>query len=177
MKSQTLKITPTDPQVSVGLSLASTQFKCKSVYLSALSYSSQTQSPAHTLSWFLFLLFCLLVFGKCPLAFRVSGRSLFSLICLCWLIQFSILTSLPRDNFYKSAAFKTNMSVRDPACLKLSCSSPYWHPNHVLLCSPRDSQESSPTPQFKSINSSALSFLHRPTLTSIHDHWKNHSLD
>ena len=41
----------------------------------------------------------------------------------------------------------------------------------------RDSQESSPTPQFKSINSSALSFLHSPTLTSIHDHWKNHSLD
>ena len=44
-------------------------------------------------------------------------------------------------------------------------------------CSPRDSQESSPTPQFKSINSSALSFLHNPILTSIHDHWKNHSLD
>ena len=39
------------------------------------------------------------------------------------------------------------------------------------------SQESSPTPQFKSINSSVLSFLHSPTLTSIHDHWKNHSLD
>ena len=32
-------------------------------------------------------------------------------------------------------------------------------------------------PQFKSINSLALSFLHRPTLTSIHDHWKNHSFD
>ena len=44
-------------------------------------------------------------------------------------------------------------------------------------CSPRDSQESSPTPQFKSINSLALSFLHSPTLTSIHDHRKNHSLD
>ena len=44
-------------------------------------------------------------------------------------------------------------------------------------CSPRDSQESSPTPQFKNINSSALSFLHSPTLTSIHDHRKNHSLD
>ena len=43
-------------------------------------------------------------------------------------------------------------------------------------CSPRGSQESSPTPQFKSINSSVLSFLHSPTLTSIHDHWKNHSL-
>ena len=44
-------------------------------------------------------------------------------------------------------------------------------------CSPRDSQESSPTPQFKSISSSVLSFLYSPTLTSIHDHWKNHSLD
>ena len=33
------------------------------------------------------------------------------------------------------------------------------------------------TPQFKSINSSVLSFLHSPTLTSIHDHWKNHNLD
>ena len=38
-------------------------------------------------------------------------------------------------------------------------------------------KESSPTPQFKSINSSALSFFHSPTLTSMHDYWKNHSLD
>ena len=44
-------------------------------------------------------------------------------------------------------------------------------------CSPRDSQESSPTPQFKSISSLALSFLYSLTLTSIHDPWKNHSLD
>ena len=44
-------------------------------------------------------------------------------------------------------------------------------------CSPRDSQESSPTPQFKNINSLALSLLHSPTLTSVHDYWKNHSLD
>ena len=44
-------------------------------------------------------------------------------------------------------------------------------------CSPRDSQDSSPIPQFKSINSLALSFLYSPTLTSIHDYWKNHSLD
>ena len=60
-----------------------------------------------------------------------------------------------------------------------------WTPRTDLLkdglvgspCSPRDSQESSPIPQFKSINSSALSFLYHPALTSIHDHWKNHSLD
>ena len=39
--------------------------------------------------------------------------------------------------------------------------------------SPRDSQESSPTPQFQSIYSLALSFLYSPTLTSIYDYWKN----
>ena len=45
-----------------------------------------------------------------------------------------------------------------------------------LIClQSRDSQESPPTPQFKSINSSVLSFLHSPTLTSIHDYWKNQS--
>ena len=38
-------------------------------------------------------------------------------------------------------------------------------------------QESSPTPQFKTINSSALNFLYSPTLTSLHDYWKNHSFD
>ena len=41
----------------------------------------------------------------------------------------------------------------------------------------RDSQQSSPIPQFKSINSSALSFLYGPTLTSMHDYWKNHSFE
>ena len=55
-----------------------------------------------------------------------------------------------------------------------------WSPLDGLVGSPRsprDSQESSPTPQFKSINSLVLSFLDSPTLTSIHDHWKNHCLD
>ena len=46
-----------------------------------------------------------------------------------------------------------------------------------ISCSPRDSQESSSTPQFKSINSSVISFLNSPTVTSIHDYWKNHSFD
>ena len=41
---------------------------------------------------------------------------------------------------------------------------------------PGDSQESSPTPQFKSSNSLAFSFLYSPTLTSIYDHWKNRTL-
>ena len=41
----------------------------------------------------------------------------------------------------------------------------------------RDLQESSPAPQFKTINSSALSFLYSPTFTSVHDYWKNHNFD
>ena len=55
-----------------------------------------------------------------------------------------------------------------------------WFPLGWLVgspCSPRDSQESSPTPHLKSINSLVLNFPHSPTLTSIQDHWKNHSLD
>ena len=60
-----------------------------------------------------------------------------------------------------------------------------WTPRTDLLYdglvgspwSPRDSQESSSPPQLKSINSSVLSFLYSPTLTSIYDHRKNHSLD
>ena len=47
----------------------------------------------------------------------------------------------------------------------------------VWSCCPRDSQESSPTPQFKSINSLVLSLLYSSTLTSIHDYWKNHVFD
>ena len=47
-----------------------------------------------------------------------------------------------------------------------------WSP-----CSPRDSQESSPAPQFESINSLVFSLLYGPTLTSVHDYWKNHSFD
>ena len=46
-------------------------------------------------------------------------------------------------------------------------------PRRVL----RDSQESSPAPQFKSIKSLACSLLYGATFTHVHDHWKNHSLD
>ena len=48
----------------------------------------------------------------------------------------------------------------------------FWSPG-----SPRDSQESSPTPQFESINSLVLSLLYGSTLTSGHDCWRNHSFD
>ena len=70
---------------------------------------------------------------------------------------------------YWSFSFNISLSNEHPGLISVRMD---WPP-----CSPRDSQESSPTTQFKSINSSVLSFLHSPTLTSIHDHWKNHSLD
>ena len=47
-----------------------------------------------------------------------------------------------------------------------------WSP-----CCPRDSQEFSPVPQFKSIHSSTLSLFYSSLLTSIHDYWKDHNFD
>ena len=47
-----------------------------------------------------------------------------------------------------------------------------WSP-----CSPWYSQESSPAPQLESIISLAFTLIYGPTLTSIHDYWKNHSFD
>ena len=60
------------------------------------------------------------------------------------------------------------MNIQDWFPLGLTC----WSP-----CSRRDSQKSSPTSQFKSINSLVLSFLYGSNPTSIHDYWKHHSLD
>ena len=53
-----------------------------------------------------------------------------------------------------------------------------WFPlgwTGLISLSPRDSQKSSPTPQFQSINSLVLSFLYGPTLISKHEYWKNQS--
>ena len=46
-----------------------------------------------------------------------------------------------------------------------------------LLAVQGNSPESSTAPQFKSINSLALSLLYGPTFTFVHDYWKNHSFD
>ena len=52
-----------------------------------------------------------------------------------------------------------------------------WFPLGLTGLISRDSQKSSLAPQFESISSSALSFIYTPTLTSIHDYWKNQSFD
>ena len=52
-----------------------------------------------------------------------------------------------------------------------------WLTGLISLKSKGLSQESSPAPQFKSINSSVFSLFYGPTLPSIHGYWKNHSFD
>ena len=55
-----------------------------------------------------------------------------------------------------------------------------WFPLRLTDWSPyssKNSQESSPKPQFRSINSLAASLLYSPTLISVHDYWKSHSFD
>ena len=87
------------------------------------------------------------------------------------------LESLPMSQLFPWGGQSTGVSALAPFLPKKSQG---WSLQNGLVgspCSPRDSQESSPTPQFKSINSLTLSFLHSPTLTSIRDHWKNYSLD
>ena len=84
-----------------------------------------------------------------------------SVLCIRWLK-------------YWSFSFSTSPSNEHPGLISFRMD---WLDLLAVPWSPRDSQESSPTPQFKSINSLTLSFLYSSTLTSIHDHWKNHSLD
>ena len=71
---------------------------------------------------------------------------------------------------YWSFSFSISPSSEHPGLISFSMD---W----LDLLAVQGTLKSSPTLQFKSINSSALSFLYSPTLTSIHDYWKNHSLD
>ena len=96
---------------------------------------------------------------------------------------FSHLQSFPPSGSFQMSQFFTWGGQRIGVSLSTSflpMNTQDWSPlgwiGWISLL-PRDSQESSPTPQFKSINSLALSLLYSPTLTSIHDYWKNHSLD
>ena len=84
----------------------------------------------------------LLLLPPIPPSIRVFSNE--SALCMRW----------PK---YWSFSFSINPSNEHPGLIsfRMDCGLP---------CSPRDSQESSPTPQFKSINSSVLSFLHSPTL-------------
>ena len=96
--------------------------------------------------------------SSCPQSFPASGSFQMS----------QLFTSGGQSIWVSASASVLPMNIQDWFPLGRTG----WSP-----CSPRDSQESSPTPQFKSINSLVLSLLYSPTLTSIHDHWKTHSFD
>ena len=91
--------------------------------------------------------------------------------------SFTALGSFPMSQFFtldgqsigvSASASVLPMNIQDWFPLGWTGWSPYC---------PWDSQESSPTTQFKSTNSLALSFLYSPALTSTHDYWKNHGFD
>ena len=112
--------------------------------------SIESVMPSNHLAFCCTLLFLPSIFPN----IRVFSNE--SALRISWPKYWSFSFSISRSNAYLGLiSFRTD-----------------WSP-----CSPRDSQESSPTPQLKSINSSAFSFLYGPTLTSIHDYWKNHSFD
>ena len=92
-------------------------------------------------------------FSSCPQSFPASIFSNESAQCIRWPKNwpFSFCIS-PSNEYFGLISFRIN-----------------W----LDLLAVQGTQESSPAPQFKSINSSALSFLYGPTLTSIHDYWKN----
>ena len=87
-----------------------------------------------------------------------------------WLPSFPAPGSFPVSQFFASVAkvLEFQISLKHPSVLPMNIQ--YWFLlglNGLISYSPRDSQESSPIPQFKSINSSALSFLYGPAFTSI----------
>ena len=100
----------------------------------------------------------LVPFSSCPQSFPASAS-----------FQMSQLFTSGSQNIGVSASTSVlPMNTQDWFPLGWTAGSP---------CSPRDSQESSPTPQFKTINSLELSFLYSQTLIYKHNYWKNHSFD
>ena len=91
--------------------------------------------------------------------------------------SFSASGSFRMSQFLASGGQSTGVSA-SASVLPINIQN--WFPlawTGLISLQSKDSQESSPTPQFKSINSLALSSLYSPTLISIHDYWKNHSFD
>ena len=94
-------------------------------------------------------------------------------------VPFSCLQSLPASGSFPVSQFFASGGQSIGGSASIFPVNIYdWFPLRLESpWSPKDSQESFPTPQFKSVNSSALSFLYSPTLTSIHDYWKHQSFD
>ena len=110
----------------------------------------------------------------------IKAEMLFNHFILCHPFS-SCPQSFPASgSFQMSQLFTSGGQSIGASALVFPMNIQEWFPLDWLVkspCSPRDSQESSPTQQLKSINFLVLSFLYGPTLISIHEHWKNHSFD
>ena len=117
--------------------------------------------------------------NSCPLGRWCSPTISSSVVPFSSCLQsFPASRSFPMRQFFTSGSQSIGVSA-STSVLPMNIQD--WFPvgltGWISLQSERDSQESSTTPQFKSINYLVLSFLYNPTLTSIHDNWKNHSFD
>ena len=109
--------------------------------------------------------------NSCPLS-RWCHTTISSSVVLF----FSYLNSYPNQGLFQWVSYLHQVA----RVLELQNIIQDWFPlglTGLIFFQSKPSQKSSPTPQFKSINSSVLSFLYSPTLTSIHNYWKNHTFD
>ena len=116
--------------------------------------------------------------NSCPLSWWCHPTISSSVIPLSSRLQsFPASGSCPMSQLFASGGQSIGVSALASVLpMNIQDWSPLGWTGLISLLS-KDSQESSPAPQFKSINSSALSFLSSPTLTSIDDYWKNHGFD
>ena len=117
--------------------------------------------------------------NSCPLSRWCHPTISFSVIPFSSCLQsFPSSGSFLVNQFFASGGQSIGVSASTSV---LSVNTQDWSPlgwtDWISLQSREISQASSPTPQFKSINSSVLSFLYGPTLIYPHDYWKNDSLD
>ena len=122
------------------------------------------------------------------------GIDWLDLLVVQWILKFSSVQLLSRVQLFATlwtAALQASLSITSSWSLPTLMSIELvMASNHLILCCPLillpsifpsirvfSNESSSPTPQFKSINSSLLSFLYSLTLTSICGYWKNHSFD
>ena len=106
----------------------------------------------------------------------LSNHLIFCHPLLLPLQSFPASGSFPLSWLFTSGGKNTGASASESV---LPVSIQGWFPLGLtgsISCCPRDSRGSSIAPQFKSINSFAFSLLRGPTVTSLHDYWKNHSI-
>ena len=121
--------------------------------------------------------------GVCSNSSALSLWCYLTISVLCHPLLFFTLSFPTSGSFPMSQLFTTGGQSIDASTLAsvLPMNIQHWSSlgltGLISLQSKGLSQESSPAPQFKSINPSALSLFYGPILTSIHDYWKNHSFD